>query len=154
MPYTMPRCRPPWLEGFLSRSLAKGDVIAMPYADDLVFGFEHRADPERFLAEFQERLAKFGLELHPEKTKLIEFGRFATVDRKQRGEGKTETFTFLGFTHHCGITSHWQFKIWRYTARKRVEAKLQAVKQQLRQRMHAKVAEVGKWLGRVSTGFY
>ena len=84
------------------RKAAKGDVIIVRYADDLVMGFQQRADAVRFLEEFKERLAKFGLELHPEKTRLIEFGRYAARDRKQRGEGKPETFTFLGFTHYCG----------------------------------------------------
>src|SRR5262250_676728 len=82
------------------RKVAKGDVIVVRYADDLVVGFQHRTDAERFLKEFRERLAKFGLELHPDKTRLIEFGRFAARDRKARGEGKPETFTFLGFTHY------------------------------------------------------
>ncbi len=82
--------------------MAKGDVIVVRYADDLVVGFQHRTDAERFLREFRERLAKFGLELHPDKTRLIEFGRFAARDRKQRGEGKPETFTFLGFTTTVG----------------------------------------------------
>ena len=77
-------------------------MIVVRYADDLVVGFEHRAEAERFLHEFQDRLAKFGLELNPDKTRLIEFGRFAARNRKQRGEGKPETFTFLGFTHFCG----------------------------------------------------
>jgi RNA-directed DNA polymerase len=84
------------------RKVARGDVIVVRYADDLVVGFQHRAEAERFLKEFRERLAKFGLELHPDKTRLIEFGRFAARDRKARGEGKPETFTFLGFTHYCG----------------------------------------------------
>ena len=90
-----------WVEAW-RKKVAAGDVIVVRYADDLVAGFEHRADAERFLKDFRERLAKFGLELHAEKTRLIEFGRFAARDRKQRGEGKPETFTFLGFTHYCG----------------------------------------------------
>src|SRR6202047_834133 len=84
------------------KKVAKGDVIVVRYADDLVVGFQHRTDAERFLKEFRERLATFGLKLHPDKTRLIEFGRFAARDRKARGEGKPETFTFLGFTHFCG----------------------------------------------------
>src|ERR1700685_4462091 len=84
------------------RKVATGDVIIVRYADDLVMGFQHRAEAVRFLEEFKERLAKFGLELHPEKTRLIEFGRYATERRKKRGEGKPETFNFLGFTHICG----------------------------------------------------
>ena len=89
-----------WVEVW-RKKVATGDMIVVRYADDLVAGFQHRADAERFLKEFQERLAKFGLEVHPDKTRLIEFGRFAR-DRKQPGQGKPETFTFLGFTHYCG----------------------------------------------------
>src|ERR1039458_552246 len=84
------------------KKVAKGDVIVVRYADDLVVGFQYRTDAERFSQAFRERLAKFGLELHADKTRLIEFGRFAARNRKQRGEGKPETFTFLGFTHFCG----------------------------------------------------
>ncbi len=129
-------------------------MIAVRYADDLVVGFEHRTDAERFLSEFQERLAKFGLELHPQKTRLIEFGRYARKNRQTRGEGEPESFTFLGFTHHCGNNSRGHFTIWRYTARHRLEAKLQHVKQTLRTRMHEPVAEVGEWIRRVLNGFY
>ena len=87
------------------KKIACGDVIIVRYADDLVAGFQHRADAERFLRDFQERLAKFGLELHPEKTRLIEFGRFAASDRRKRGEGRPETLTFPGFTPYCGRNS-------------------------------------------------
>jgi RNA-directed DNA polymerase len=90
-----------WIEAW-RKKVARGDVIVVRYADDLVVGFESRAEAERFLEEFRERLAKFGLELHPEKTRLIEFGRFAASNRHRRGQGKPETFTFLGFTHYCG----------------------------------------------------
>src|SRR5450755_2936084 len=90
-----------WVEVW-RKKVANGDVIVVRYADDLVVGFESRAEAQRFLEEFRERLAKFGLELHPEKTRLIEFGRFAAPSREKRGEGKPETFTFLGFTHYCG----------------------------------------------------
>ena len=117
-----------WVEAW-RKNVATGDVIVVRYADDLVVGFQRRAEAERFLEEFRERLAKFGLELHPEKTRLIEFGRFAALDRKQRGEGKPETFTFLGFTHYCG--KRWKtggFIVWRKTAKKRMVAKLQRIK--------------------------
>jgi hypothetical protein len=112
-------------------------------------------DAERFLKAFGERLAKFGLELHPEKTRLIEFGRFAAQNRERRGEGKPETFTFLGFTHYCGKRrSNGAFTVWRKTAKKRLVAKLQALKAELRLRMHEPVAEVGAWLRKVVTGYY
>ena len=143
-----------WIETW-RRKVAKGDVIVVRYADDLVVGFENRMEAGRFLEEFRERLAKFGLELHPEKTRLIEFGRFAAQDRERRGEGKPETFTFLGFTHFCGKRrSNGAFIVWRKTAKKRMVAKLQAIKAELRQRMHEPIAEVGAWLRKVVTGYY
>ena len=143
-----------WIEVWRQK-VAKGDVIVVRYADDLVVGFEHRMEAERFLMEFRERLAKFGLELHPEKTRLIEFGRFAAFNRKQRGEGKPETFTFLGFTHFCGIRRKDRaFSLWRETAKKRMIAKLQEIKTELQRRRHEPVALVGEWLRKVTTGYY
>jgi len=118
-------------------------------------GFENRMEAERFLEAFRERLAKFGLELHPEKTRLIEFGRFATQDREKRGEGKPETFTFLGFTHYCGKRrSNGAFIVWRKTAKKRMVAKLHAIKAELRLRMHEPVDDVGAWLRKVVNGYH
>jgi NAD(P)-dependent dehydrogenase (short-subunit alcohol dehydrogenase family) len=120
-----------------------------------VVGFQHRTEAERFLKEFRERLAKFGLELHPDKTRLIEFGRFAARDRKQWGEGKPETFTFLGFTHYCGQRhKSGTFTVWRITAKKRMVAKLKAIKAELQRRMHDRMAEVGAWLRKVVLGYY
>ena len=142
-----------WLEAWREK-VAEGDVIAIRFADDLVVGFEHRAEAERFVKEFTKRLAKFGLELNPEKTRLIEFGRFAQANRKARGEGEPESCTFLGFTHQCGTNSAGKFTIWRRTVRKRLEAKLQQVKQTLRARMHEPVAQIGDWLKRVLNGYY
>src|SRR5246500_2516916 len=137
------------------KKVAKGDVVIVRYADDLVVGFQHRTDAERFLKEFRERLAKFGLELNPDKTRLIEFGRFAARDRKQRGEGKPETFTFLGFTHYCGQRhSNGAFIVWRITAKKRMAAKLNAIKAELQRRKHHRTTEVGAWLRRVVLGYY
>jgi group II intron reverse transcriptase/maturase len=142
-----------WVEAW-RKKVASGDVIVVRYADDLVVGFENRAEAERFLKEFQERLAKFGLELHPDKTRLIEFGRHAARNRKQRGEGKPETFTFLGFTHYCGKRrSNGTFIVWRKTAKKRMVAKLHAVKVELRRRMHEPSSQVGAWLQKVTTGY-
>jgi hypothetical protein len=129
----------PWIEAW--RRKATGDVIVVRYADDLVVGFEDRIEAEQFLEAFRGRLAKFGLELHPEKTRLIEFGRFAAQDRERRGEGKPETFTFLGFTHLCGKRrSNGAFTVGRKTAKKRMVAKLHAIKAELRLRMHEPVA--------------
>src|ERR1035437_4294804 len=122
------------------------------YADDSVFGFERKADAERFLAELRERMTQFGLALHPDKTRLIEFGRFAIKNRQQRGEGKPETFDFLGFTHCCSTTLWGGFKILRLTVKKRMRATLTAIRAALRKRMHHSVPEVGRWLGRVVQG--
>ena len=128
--------------------------MRLPGATYLVVGFPHRRDAERFLEEFRVRLEKFGLELHPEKTRLIEFGRFARANRRERGEGEPESFAFLGFTHTCGTSPRGHFTIWRQTVRKRLEAKLQDIKQQLKARMHEPVKQVGEWLKRVLQGYY
>src|ERR1700693_4457543 len=142
-----------WAEKWREK-VARGDVIIVRYADDLVAGFQHQADAERFLRDFQERLAKFGLEIHPEKTRLIAFGRFAASDCRKRGKGKPETFAFLGFTHYCGTNSKGHFVVWRRTLVKRMRAKLHAIKQELRRKMHEPVADVGAWLKRVVDGYY
>jgi RNA-directed DNA polymerase len=134
---------------------AAGEVIVVRYADDSVLGFQYHSDAERFLQEWRVRLQKFGLELHPDKTRLIEFGRFAAIDRKQRGEGKPETFNFLGFTHICGRTrKNGKFLVLRKSIRKRLLAKLKQVKDELRIRMHQPLAEVGKWLRSVVQGYF
>jgi RNA-directed DNA polymerase len=143
-----------WVEAW-RKKVARGDVIVARYADDLVVGFQSRADAERFQKEFRKRLAKFGLELHAEKTRLIEFGRFAAANRKQRGAGKPETFTFLGFTHFCGRTAHaGVFTVWRITAKKRMVAKLKALKLELQRRKHEPTRETGAWLRKVVLGYY
>jgi group II intron reverse transcriptase/maturase len=143
-----------WVEAW-RKKVAQGDVIVVRYADDLVVGFESRAEAERFLGEFRERLAKFGLELHAEKTRLIEFGRFAASNREKRGKGKPETFTFLGFTNYCGKRrKDGAFIVWRETAKKRLVAKLQAIKTELKRRRHEPVASVGAWLLKVTSGYY
>ena len=143
-----------WAEAW-RKKVAKGDVVVVRYADDLVVGFQHRTEAERFLKEFRERLAKFGLELHPDKTRLIEFGRYAARDRKQRGEGKPETFTFLGFTHFCGQRhKKGTFTVWRITAKKRMVAKLKAIKAELQRRKHDRTTAVGAWLRKVVLGYY
>src|SRR5215469_2106387 len=134
---------------------ATGDVLVVRYADDMVLGFQYRAEAERFLQDWRERLRKFDLELHPDKTRLIEFGRFAAVDRKQRGEEKPETFNFLGFTHICGRTrKNGKFLVLRKSIRKRLFAKLKQVRDDLRIRMHQPLAVVGKWLRSVVQGYF
>jgi hypothetical protein len=118
-------------------------------------GFQQRADAVRFLEDFKERLAKFGLELHPDKTRLIEFGRYAARDRKQHGKGKPETFNFLGFTHYCGQRHKTEtFTVWRITAKQRMVAKLKAIKAELQRRKHDRTSQVGVWLRKVVTGYY
>jgi group II intron reverse transcriptase/maturase len=133
---------------------ARGSVIMVRYADDFVMGFQSRVDAERFLRELHKRLEQFGLQLHPEKTRLIEFGRFAAESRERQGEGKPETFDFLGFTHCCGKTRKGWFTIKRKSIAKRMRATLQKIKQQLRVRMHDSVVEVGRWLGSVVRGWF
>jgi RNA-directed DNA polymerase len=134
---------------------ATGEVIIVRYADDIVLGFEQRVDAVRFLQEWKERLRKFGLELHPDKTRLIEFGRFAAEDRKRRGQGKPETFNFLGSTHICAKNRKTGgFSVDRKTIRERLSAKLKAVREELRRRWHEPVAEVGKWLRSVVQGYF
>jgi group II intron reverse transcriptase/maturase len=134
------------------RKQARGDMIVIRFADDIVFGFQYKSDAERFREELVERFRKFRLELHPEKTRLVEFGRFAARDRQQRGDGKPETFNFLGFTHICGTTSSGRFTVLRQTIRKRLQAKLGEVKRELQRRMHQPIPAVGKWLGTVVGG--
>jgi group II intron reverse transcriptase/maturase len=131
---------------------AHGDVVVVRFADDIVLGFQVQADAERFWAELAERFRKFALELHPDKTQLLEFGRSAADFRKRRGLGKPDTFTFLGFTHMCGKTRKGRYTVLRQTNRKRLQAKLQAVKAELRRRMHDPIPEVGPWLKSVVGG--
>jgi len=135
------------------RTQATGDVILVRFADDIVVGFQNRADAERFQAELSERFAKFHLELHPEKTRLLEFGPFAIERRRKRGQGKPETFAFLGFTHICGKKrSNGRFTVRRKTIRKRLQAKLNQIKAELRRRMHHPIREQGAWLRSVVGG--
>jgi len=135
------------------KTKAKGEVIVARWADDFVVGFQHQVEAERFHNELRERFAQFKLKLHPEKTRVIEFGRFAIERRKRRGQGKPETFNFLGFTHICGKKrSNGMFTVLRRTTSKRKRGKLKAIKMELRERMHEPVAEVGKWLRSVIEG--
>ncbi len=134
------------------KTQAHGDMIVVRYADDLIVGFQHRADAERFLTQLRERFAKFGLELHPEKTRLLEFGPFAAENRRRAGKGKPETFNFLGFTHICGKKRNGRFTVVRQTVRQRLQAKLSEVKAELRRRLHAPIPEVGRWLRSVVEG--
>jgi RNA-directed DNA polymerase len=137
------------------RKKARGDVIIVRYADDAVLGFQYRDEAMRFLVELRKRLAKFGLELHPEKTRLIAFGRYAAMRRKKRGEGRPETFNFLGFTHMCGTNRKTgYFEILRKTIGKRLTAKLKEVAAELRKRMHEPIEDTLKWLQSVVRGYF
>jgi group II intron reverse transcriptase/maturase len=136
------------------RRHARGDVIIVRYVDDFVVGFEHRAEALRFLDELKERLRRFGLELHAEKTRLIEFGRYAIRDRRRRGDGKPETFDFLGFTHICSKDRKGWFIVRRHTMRRRMVAKLKTIKIALKRRRHEKVDEVRRWVSAVLRGHF
>jgi RNA-directed DNA polymerase len=142
-----------WAERWRRRE-AGGDMIIVRYADDIVVGFEHEADARCFWDAMRERLQEFCLSLHPDKTRLIEFGRHAAAWRRQRGLGKPETFDFLGFTLICGTSRRGFFLLQRKTRRDRMRAKLQEIKTELRHRMHQPIPEQGGWLRRVVTGFY
>src|SRR6516225_8856551 len=136
------------------RHEATGDMIVVRYADDLVVGFEKEGDARRFLDAMRTRFETFALTLHPEKTRLIEFGRFAAANREKRGVGKPETFKFLGFTFICGKTRKGKFLLKRETRRDRLRAKLEDMKEQLRRRRHQPIPEQGRWLRQVATGHF
>ena len=140
-----------WAHQWRSR-YARGEVTIVRFADDLVVGFQYRDDAERFWGELRMRLAEFALELNAEKTRLIEFGRFAAQQRKERGLGKPETFTFLGFVHICANARNGRFKLKRITDSKRMRAKLHEVNTELRRRMHSPIPEQGRWLASVLRG--
>lgn len=142
-----------WVDAWRTKC-AEGDVVVVRYADDTVLGFQYRAEADRFLMNLRERLAKFGLELHPDKTRRIEFGRYAEQNRKRRGEEKPETFDFLGFTHISGKNGKGFFTVKRRTIHKRIRGKLRQIKQQLRERMHDPVPQTGEWLKSVVQGYF
>jgi RNA-directed DNA polymerase len=142
-----------WTERWRRREAA-GDMIFVRYADDFIVGFEHEADARRFLDTMRARLQEFALSLHPEKTRLIEFGRHAAGNRARRGLGKPETFNFLGFTFICGRTKRGRFLIRRKSRSDRLRAKLKEIKTELQRRMHQSIPEQGKWLRQVVTGYF
>jgi RNA-directed DNA polymerase len=142
-----------WVRQWIRRQ-AQGAVTVVRYADDVVLGLQRKADAERLWKEVAERFARFGLEMHPEKTRLLEFGADAAENCKRRGQGKPETFNFLGFTHICGKTRSGRFTVLRQTIRKRLQAKLGEVKAELRRRLHQPVPAVGKWLRAVVAGHF
>src|SRR5947207_460988 len=140
-----------WVDWWRRRR-AHGQVITVRFADDFIVGFEYEEDARRFLDELHQRLAKFGLELHPDKTRLIEFGRHAAQRRRARGLGKPETFDFLGFTHICAISMAGRFWLKRITIAKRMRAKLREVNDQLKRRRHQPIPVQGRWLRSVLQG--
>ena len=142
-----------WAERWRRRE-ATGDMIIVRYADDIIVGFEHETDARRFLDAMRERLGKFALSLHPDKTRLIEFGRYAADRRARRGLGKPESFSFLGFTFICGKSRQGIFQLKRKTRRDRMRAKLRAIKQEMRRRMHQPIPLQGKWLQQVVSGYF
>jgi len=142
-----------WAEQWRRRN-AKGDVVIVRYADDFVVGFQYEGDARRFHTELRQRFARFGLDLHADKTRLIEFGRFAAERRSNRGQPKPETFDFLGFTHACGANSKGRFEIKRRSMAHRMRAKLREIKLQLRRNMHKPLIEQAKWLRSVVQGWF
>jgi RNA-directed DNA polymerase len=142
-----------WADRWRKRE-AQGAVILVRYADDIVVGFQYREDAERFRHELEQRLSGFALSLHQEKTRLIEFGRNAIANRRARGEGRPESFDFLGFTHLCATSRKGRFWVQRRTSRKKMRAKLQTIRQRLRKQRHQRVPETGRWLRSVLLGHY
>jgi len=143
-----------WVQQWRKKS-ARGEVIIVRYADDFVMGFQYREDAELLLKEMEERLRKFGLEMNTEKTRLIEFGRFAMENRARRGEGKPETFDFLGFTHICAKTrKDGYFTIKRKSISKRLRRKVKDVTDKLKRMRHMEVPDQGRWLRSVVQGFF
>lgn len=140
-----------WSQQWRTRQ-SEGDMIIVRFADDVIAGFQHHWEAERFRHELTERLNKFGLTPHPSKTRLIQFGRFAVRDRRQRGQGKPETFSFLGFVHVCRHNWQGKFVLNRFTKRSKLQASLQAIKQGLRRRLHDSIGKTGVWLQRVVQG--
>jgi len=142
-----------WAKAWRNRH-ATGDMIVIRFADDVVVGFQHERDARRFQDELRQRLAKFGLELAQDKTRLIEFGRFAADNRHRQGLGKPETFTFLGFVHICSITSNGKFLLRRHTMAQRMRAKLREINLALKRRMHLPIPVQGAWLASVVRGYF
>jgi len=142
-----------WAERWRRRE-ATGDMIMVRFADDIVCGFQNESDARRFWEAMRKRLQEFSLSLHPVKTRLIEFGRFAAINRKQRGLGKPETFTFLGFVLICGCSLRGRFFVKRKTRRDRMRSTLKGIREGLRRRLHRPIPETGKWLGQVVAGYF
>lgn len=144
-----------WWADHWRRTRARGDVVIVRYADDFVVGFEHEREARQFLTELRDRFTRFGLALHPDKTRLIEFGRYAARRRAKRGDGKPDTFDFLGLTHLCATSrKNGAFWIRRITIAKRMRAKLHQVKTEMQRRRHLPLREQGRWLRQVLQGHF
>jgi hypothetical protein len=141
-----------WVEQWRKR-YAHGDVVIVRYADDFVLGFQDGSDAVRFRHDLTLRLARFGLELHPEKTRLFRFGKNAAANQRERGLGKPSTFDFLGFTHLCGRSKSGRFVLYRHSSKKRMRAKLHSIRDELRRRVHQTPKQQGEWLGSVVRGY-
>ena len=142
-----------WFQKKWRKREVNGDTIIVRYADDFVVGFQHKRDAERFLEAARQRFESFDLALHPDKTRLVEFGRFAQERRQQRGRGRPETFDFLGFTHYCTKNRKGQYRVGRKPVAKRMNRTLKRIKEALRRRMHAKVNDTARWLAKVLGGW-
>ena len=142
-----------WFQRRWRARAVEGETIIVRYADDFVVGFQHRRDAKRFVNDLKERLGRFDLSVHPDKTRLIEFGRFAQANRRVRGQGRPETFDFLGFTHYCAKDRGGGFQLGRKPVAKRVSRTLRRIKEELRRRRHRGVDELGRWLGQVLNGW-
>jgi hypothetical protein len=142
-----------WVQQWRLRQ-ARGEVIVVRYADDLVLGFQHESDVARFRADLRQRFERFGLELHPDKTRHLRFGPFAEERRRERGQERPEVFEFLGFTHICGKTKSGKFLLYRHTSKSRMRAKLKAIREELLRRRHLPVPDQGRWIGAVVRGYF
>ncbi|HEU4786005.1 MAG TPA: group II intron reverse transcriptase/maturase [Gemmatimonadaceae bacterium] len=142
-----------WVQQWRSRKV-RGEVIVVRYADDLALGFQHEVDVARFRADLRQRFERFGLELHPDKTRHLRFGPFAEERRRERGQGRPEVFEFLGFTHICGRTKAGKFLLYRHTSKSRMRAKLKVIREELWRRRHLPVPVQGKWIGAVVRGYF
>ena len=142
-----------WFHRKWRRTVPEGEALIVRYADDFVLGFQYKRDAERFVRDLRERLASFGLEVHPEKTRLVEFGRFAAAGRKQRRQGRPETFDFLGFTHYCTTTRRGQFQLGRKPMSERINRSLKRIVGVPRRRWHDDIWVLGGWLERVADGW-
>jgi len=142
-----------WVERW-RRRIARGHMVVVRYADDVTLGFQHEAEARRFLSDLEKRCSAFGLELNAQKTRLVRFGKIATRQRAVRGEGKPETFDFLGFTHICGKSRAGRFVLFRHTSKKRMRHRIQDIRSELMRRRHLPIPVQGAWIHQVVRGYF